>query len=132
MRRRVWRRRELARSTLAGFYRLARVGVVTPLCDGMNLVAHEYLAAQDPEDPGVLLLSRFAGAARYFEDALIVNPYDPDGIADAMHEALVMEPPECKRRHARSIDRLRGLTATRYCATFVSALSDKAAALSAA
>ena len=78
----------LARSTLAGFYRLARVGLVTPLRDGMNLVAHEYVAAQDESDPGVLVLSRFAGAARYFDQALIINPYDPDEIAEAMHEAL--------------------------------------------
>ena len=122
----------LARSTLAGFYRHARVGVVTPLCDGMNLVAHEYLAAQDPEDPGVLLLSQFAGAADYFKDALIVNPYDPDEIAEAMHEALVMDALERRRRHSRLLERLHALTASRYCATFIGALSDAHAALTAA
>jgi trehalose 6-phosphate synthase len=112
----------LARSTLAGFYRLARVGVVTPFCDGMNLVAHEYLAAQDEEDPGVLLLSRFAGAANYLRDALIVNPFDPDELGEAMHEALVMGIMERKRRHARLLERLSCLTASGYFATFVAAL----------
>ena len=82
--------RSLDRATLAGLYRIARVGLVTPLRDGMNLVAKEFVAAQDPEDPGVLVLSRFAGAARELAGAVIVNPYDTDGTADALHEALVM------------------------------------------
>jgi hypothetical protein len=72
---------------------------VTPLQDGMNLVAKEFVAAQDSEDPGVLVLSRFAGAAEQLRDALIVNPYDPDEIADAMHAALEMPLEERKRRH---------------------------------
>jgi trehalose 6-phosphate synthase len=122
----------LARSTLAGFYRHACVGVVTPLCDGMNLVAHEYLAAQDPDDPGVLLLSKFAGAASYFCEALIVNPYDPDEIAEAMHQALVMGVVERKRRHTRLLERLRTLTAADYCATFLDALSNRSESLTAA
>ena len=67
--------RALPRRTLAGLYRASRVGVVTPMRDGMNLVAMEYLAAQDPADPGVLVLSRFAGAAQYLREALLVNPY---------------------------------------------------------
>lgn len=122
----------LARSTLAGFYRHARVGVVTPLCDGMNLVAHEYLAAQDPADPGVLILSRFAGAASYFKDALIVNPYDPDEIAEAMHKAVVMGAVERKRRHARLLETLGTLTAASYCTTFLDALANTSASLTAA
>ncbi len=122
----------LARSTLAGFFRLARVGVVTPFCDGMNLVAHEYLAAQDENDPGVLLLSRFAGAASYFKDAVIVNPYDPDEIAEAMHEALVMGIVERKRRHARLVERLKTLGASDYCSIFLGALSASSASRSAA
>ncbi len=61
---------------MAGLYRSAHAGLVTPLRDGMNLVAKEYVAAQDPEDPGVLILSRFAGAADECETALLVNPYD--------------------------------------------------------
>jgi len=113
----------MARSTLAGFYRMAHVGVVTPLRDGMNLVAHEYVAAQDPGDPGVLILSRFAGVASYFEDALIINPYDPDEIAEAMHEALVMPLDERKQRYGRLFEQLRALTADAYCATFLDALA---------
>jgi trehalose 6-phosphate synthase len=122
----------LARSTLAGFYRHACVGVVTPFCDGMNLVAHEFLAAQDPENPGVLLLSKFAGAASYFKDALIVNPYDPDEIAEAMHRAVIMGVVERKHRHARLLERLHTLTATGYCETFLGALSENSVSQSAA
>ncbi|HEY1837336.1 MAG TPA: trehalose-6-phosphate synthase [Rhizomicrobium sp.] len=113
----------VARSTLAGFYRAARVGLVTPLRDGMNLVAHEYVAAQDPDDPGVLVLSRFAGVASYFEDALIVNPYDPDEIAEAMHTALLMPLAERRSRNARLLVQLHKLTAAAYCKKFLSALS---------
>ena len=113
----------LARSTLAGFYRLARVGVVTPLRDGMNLVAHEYVAAQDPTDPGVLILSRFAGVTSYFEDALIVNPYDPDEIAEAMHEALAMPLEERQYRHGRLMAQLKKLSAENYCTQFLAVLT---------
>ncbi|MDE2110534.1 MAG: trehalose-6-phosphate synthase [Alphaproteobacteria bacterium] len=115
----------LARSTLSGFYRLARIGVVTPLRDGMNLVAHEYIAAQDPENPGVLILSQFAGAAHYFEDALIVNPYDPDDIAEAMHEALLMPLEERQRKYLGMFERLRELTAEVYCTTFLRTLKNE-------
>ena len=73
-----------AAAALAGVYRAARVGLVTPLRDGMNLVAKEFVAAQDPEDPGVLILSRFAGAAAQLTEALLVNPYSADDIADAI------------------------------------------------
>lgn len=76
---------------LAAFYRMSRVGMVTPLRDGMNLVAKEYVAAQDPEDPGVLVLSRFAGAAEQLgSGAVVVNPYDIEGTTKAMREALEM------------------------------------------
>jgi trehalose 6-phosphate synthase len=78
------------RATVAGYMRQARVGMVTPLRDGMNLVAKEFVAAQDPADPGVLVLSRFAGAARQLEAALLVNPHDPDAMADALDGALRM------------------------------------------
>ena len=67
------------RDVLAGIYRAAEIGLVTPLRDGMNLVAKEYVAAQDPEDPGVLILSRFAGAATQLNDAVLVNPYSRRG-----------------------------------------------------
>ena len=91
--------RNFSRRALAGIYRLARVGLVTPLRDGMNLVAKEYVAAQSARDPGVLVLSRFAGAARQGADgALIVNPYDIQGVADALHSALGMSLPERKER----------------------------------
>ncbi|GGI80868.1 trehalose-6-phosphate synthase [Polymorphobacter multimanifer] len=78
------------RAALAGIYRAARIGLVTPLRDGMNLVAKEFVAAQDPEDPGVLILSRFAGAAEQLDSALLINPYSPDDIADAIDKALAM------------------------------------------
>jgi trehalose-6-phosphate synthase len=82
--------RAAPRTTLAGLYRIGRIGVVTPLRDGMNLVAKEYIAAQPPDDPGVLILSQFAGAAQELTEALVVNPFDPDAIADAMHVGLTM------------------------------------------
>jgi trehalose 6-phosphate synthase len=82
--------RSVERTTVAGYMRLARVGLVTPLRDGMNLVAKEFVAAQDPDDPGVLVLSRFAGAARQLEAALLVNPHDPDALADTLDAALRM------------------------------------------
>jgi trehalose 6-phosphate synthase len=78
------------RDRLAGIYRAARIGLVTPLRDGMNLVAKEYVAAQDPEDPGVLILSRFAGAAEQMIDALLINPHSPEEICDAIAQALAM------------------------------------------
>jgi trehalose 6-phosphate synthase len=82
--------RAVPRPVLAGFMRMARVGLVTPLRDGMNLVAKEYVAAQDPADPGVLVLGRFAGAAPQLPGALLVNPLDPEEIAERLDEALSM------------------------------------------
>src|SRR3712207_2022155 len=79
--------------------RLARVGVVTPLRDGMNLVAKEYIAAQDPVDPGVLVLSQFAGAADQLEHALLVNPHDPASIAAGIRQAIEMPIEERQMRH---------------------------------
>ncbi|HLL28782.1 MAG TPA: alpha,alpha-trehalose-phosphate synthase (UDP-forming) [Xanthobacteraceae bacterium] len=87
------------RSVLAGLYRSARVGLVTPLRDGMNLVAKEYLAAQDANDPGVLVLSRFAGAAQECKEALLVNPYDSESMANAIARALSMPLEERRERH---------------------------------
>jgi trehalose 6-phosphate synthase len=92
--------RALPRRTLAGFYRASRVGLVTPMRDGMNLVAKEYVAAQDPDDPGVLVLSRFAGAAGQLDAALLVNPYDAEDVAGALHRALGMGGDERRERHA--------------------------------
>jgi trehalose 6-phosphate synthase len=87
-----------SRSALAGFYRRAQVGLVTPMRDGMNLVAKEYVAAQDPADPGVLVLSRFAGAAQQMSEALIVNPYDIHEVGEAIRTALAMPKSERIRR----------------------------------
>jgi trehalose 6-phosphate synthase len=78
------------RDQIAGLYRQAKVCLVTPLQDGMNLVAKEFVAAQDPEDPGVLVLSQFAGAAEQMLEALIVNPYDASAIAEAVYRAIHM------------------------------------------
>jgi trehalose 6-phosphate synthase len=92
--------RSYSRSVLAGLYRTARVGLVTPLRDGMNLVAKEYVAAQDSNDPGVLILSRFAGAAVEGKRALLVNPYDAESVAGAIAQALAMPLDERRERHA--------------------------------
>jgi trehalose 6-phosphate synthase len=91
--------RAYSRSVLAGLFRSARAGLVTPLRDGMNLVAKEYIAAQDPEDPGVLILSRFAGAAAECTAALLVNPYDPETVATSISHALSMPLEERRTRH---------------------------------
>ncbi|MER9372000.1 trehalose-6-phosphate synthase [Mesorhizobium sp. M0491] len=87
----IYENRSFTQAEIAGLYRAARVCVVTPLRDGMNLVAKEYIAAQDPSDPGVLVLSKFAGAAEDFgEDALLVNPRLSDEIATAISRAASM------------------------------------------
>ncbi len=90
--------RTYRRDQLAGIYRAARVGLVTPLRDGMNLVAKEYVAAQDPDDPGVLILSRFAGAAEEMTEALLINPFSREEISDALSRALAMPLAERKDR----------------------------------
>lgn len=92
------------RDKLSGIYRAAKIGLVTPLRDGMNLVAKEYVAAQDPEDPGVLILSRFAGAALQLKDALLINPYSPEEMSDAINRALAMPLDERKRRWRAMMD----------------------------
>ena len=99
--------RSFSRRALAGLFRLARIGLVTPLRDGMNLVAKEYVAAQSSRDPGVLVLSRFAGAARQADGAIIVNPYDVRGVADALQTALNMPLAERKERWTTLIDGVR-------------------------
>jgi trehalose 6-phosphate synthase len=114
--------RTVNRSTIAGFYRLARIALVTPLRDGMNLVAKEFIAAQDAADPGVLVLSRFAGAAEELTEALIVNPYDADAVADAMHAGLIMPLEERKARHAALLAKVRRTTAASFCRDFLAQL----------
>jgi trehalose 6-phosphate synthase len=91
--------RTIDRGTLMAMFRLARVGLVTPLRDGMNLVAKEYVAAQDPADPGVLVLSTMAGAAEELEDAVLVNPHDIDAVAEGIHRGLSMPLEERRTRH---------------------------------
>jgi len=82
--------RTFRRDQLAGIYRASRVALVTPLRDGMNLVAKEWVAAQDPADPGVLILSRFAGAAEQMTRAILVNPFSREELSDAIARALNM------------------------------------------
>ncbi|ERK15164.1 Alpha,alpha-trehalose-phosphate synthase [Pantoea sp. AS-PWVM4] len=90
-----------SREEQAGIYRASRVALVTPLMAGMSLMAKMYVAVQDPANPGVLILSQFAGASEHMDGALIVNPYDPDAIADAIHTALRIPLSERQNRHAR-------------------------------
>ncbi|MBE7210972.1 MAG: trehalose-6-phosphate synthase [Gluconacetobacter diazotrophicus] len=114
--------RGIPRKTLAGVHRLAKVGLVTPLRDGMNLVAKEYVAAQDPADPGVLVLSRFAGSAPELGDAVLVNPHDPDEIAEALDQALRMGLKERVRRWEGMNGSVRRNTAASWSHEFVAAL----------
>jgi len=99
--------RNVARKRLPGLYRAASVALVTPLRDGMNLVAKEFIAAQDPADPGVLVLSRFAGAAEQLKEALLVNPYDTHGTAESIQIALQMPLQERQKRHQKLLERIR-------------------------
>src|SRR5580704_96270 len=122
--------RAYGRSTLAGLYRAARVGLVTPLRDGMNLVAKEYVASQNPDDPGVLILSRFAGAARECQAALLVNPYDPDSVAVAIGRALSMPLGERRDRHKAIFEVLARNDIQIWAARFLGALEREPAAVS--
>ncbi len=110
--------------TLAGFYRAAQVGVVTPLHDGMNLVAKEYVAAQDPNDPGVLVLSEFAGAAKELDAALLVNPHDIDGMARAFSIALQMPREERLERWGVMIATLKAHSIHAWFSDFTQTLSE--------
>ena len=116
--------RSYSRTVLAGLYRAADVALVTPLRDGMNLVAKEYLAAQDPEDPGVLILSEFAGAARELERALIVNPHEIDAVAGALKRALDMPREERRERHAPMLTHLEISDIAKWAEDYLSALAD--------
>jgi trehalose 6-phosphate synthase len=115
-------------TVLAGFYRAAQVGVVTPLHDGMNLVAKEYVAAQNPVDPGVLVLSKFAGAANELDAALLVNPHDIDGMARAIAVALAMPATERRMRWEAMMSRLRAGTIHQWFSGFTAALEATRAA----
>jgi trehalose 6-phosphate synthase len=119
--------------TLAGFYRTASVGLVTPLHDGMNLVAKEYVAAQNPIDPGVLVLSSFAGAAKELDAALQVNPHDVDGMARQITTALNMSLEERRERWRSMVGKLRATSLQNWFSDFLNTLSDvQRAALSSA
>lgn len=114
--------RAIPRATLAALFRASQVGLVTPLRDGMNLVAKEYIASQDPEDPGVLVLSKFAGAAEDLVEAIAVNPYDTDEVADALHTALTMPAAERRERYESLIVRVRENNVARWRETFLDVL----------
>jgi len=114
--------RSTPRRMLVDVFRQSRIGFVTPLRDGMNLVAKEYVAAQDPEDPGVLILSRFAGAAEQMKQALIVNPYDVEEMADTIKIALEMGLQERQERHQALLAGIRTHDTFDWCRTFLDTL----------
>ena len=115
--------RTVARTRLPGLYRASRVALVTPLRDGMNLVAKEFIVAQDPQDPGVLVLSRFAGGAEQLREALLVNPYDIEGTANAIHLALQMPLEERRARHQALMATVRRYDVHWWCDTFLEMLA---------
>ena len=115
--------RNVARRRLPGLYRVACVALVTPLRDGMNIVAKEFIAAQDPADPGVLVLSRFTGAAEQLREALLVNPYDIYGTAEATQRALQMPLEERQNRHQKLLERIRSQDVHWWRKAFLKALA---------
>ena len=117
--------RVYSHSVLAGLYRTARVALVTPLRDGMNLVAKEYVAAQDPDDPGVLILSRFAGAAVGGKRALLVNPYDAESVASAIAQALAMPLVERRERYKALLRGIQENNVDKWQEDFLDALRSK-------
>ncbi|MEZ5854339.1 MAG: trehalose-6-phosphate synthase [Hyphomicrobiaceae bacterium] len=114
--------RALPRSTLAALFRGSQVGLVTPLRDGMNLVAKEFVAAQDAESPGTLVLSKFAGAAEDLVEAVLVNPYDTDEVADALFQALSMPVEERRERHKALLERVKKNSVVTWRKAFLDAL----------
>jgi trehalose 6-phosphate synthase len=116
--------RAYSRASLAALYRMAAVGLVTPLRDGMNLVAKEYVAAQDPENPGVLVLSQFAGAAEELDGAILVNPHEPEAMAAAIDSALTMPLAERQARHRGMYRHLAANDIDRWAENFLAALAE--------
>ncbi|MEZ5815890.1 MAG: alpha,alpha-trehalose-phosphate synthase (UDP-forming) [Hyphomicrobiaceae bacterium] len=114
--------RSVPRATLAALFRGSHVALVTPLRDGMNLVAKEYIASQDADNPGVLVLSKFAGAAEDLEEAVIVNPYDTDEMAVSLHRALTMPIEERRERYEALIERVRTRDVKNWRETYLAAL----------
>ncbi len=115
-------RRNIKREILAGLYRRADACLVTPLADGMNLVAKEFVAAQDGADPGVLILSHFAGAAEQMDAALMVNPYDTEETARAIEQALSMPLHERRARHLSLMQTIRDTDIAWWTDTYLRAL----------
>jgi trehalose 6-phosphate synthase len=113
---------------LTQLYRLADVALVTPLRDGLNLVAKEFVASQMPDDPGVLVLSRFAGAAVELRDAILTNPFHPDGLACDIERALTMSLQERRSRHAKLTAALANKSPQRWAAAFLDRLQSTRAA----
>lgn len=107
---------------LAQLYRLADVGLVTPLRDGLNLVAKEFVLAQHDSSPGVLVLSRFAGAASELGDAVLTNPFHLQGLAADIERALQMDHDERVHRHRRLRASLTDKTPQRWAAAFIDRL----------
>ncbi len=114
--------RSAPRDRLRDIYRSSHIGFFTPLRDGMNLVAKEYIASQDPNDPGVPILSRFAGAAEQLVDALIVNPYNADETADAIKTALEMDKSERIDRYNRLMNVIRTYDTAAWSRSFLAKL----------
>jgi trehalose 6-phosphate synthase len=115
--------RSVPRSTLAALFRGSDVGLVTPLRDGMNLVAKEYVASQDEANPGVLVLSRFAGAAEKLTEAIIVHPYDIGAMAKALRQALTMSLEERRERHRVLLIKIREGDVHVWSESFISVLT---------
>jgi trehalose 6-phosphate synthase len=110
-------------STVHAFLKMASICIVSSLHDGMNLVAKEYVAAKDDDD-GVLILSEFAGAARELSDALLINPYNTEQFAQAIHAALEMDPAERRSRMERMRRQVDEFNIYRWAATFLTALAE--------
>jgi trehalose 6-phosphate synthase len=120
--------RKYERNLLMALFRMSQVGYVTPLRDGMNLVAKEYVASQDPADPGVLVLSQFAGAAEQLPGALVVNPFDLSQMAEALERALSMPLEERQERHASMMKPLREMDLSKWRDAFLADLGRVATA----
>ncbi|EKE45269.1 putative OtsA trehalose-6-phosphate synthase [Oceaniovalibus guishaninsula JLT2003] len=116
--------RNIPREVLAPLFRAADAAMVTPLADGMNLVAKEYIAAQDPDNPGVLILSRFAGAAEQLKSSVMVNPYDRSQMAEAIGRALTMSREERRARHVEARANVFEHDIAEWSANFLRALGD--------
>ncbi|HWY47381.1 MAG TPA: trehalose-6-phosphate synthase [Bryobacteraceae bacterium] len=119
----VFLKRHHNHSEIDPYYRLSDLCLVTSLHDGMNLVAKEYVAARD-DNGGSLILSCFTGASRELQDALIVNPYDTEELADAIHRAVAMDPRERRERMRRMRRTVKQHNIYRWAANLIAAVSE--------